>query len=69
MSRGKLKNVRITAWRIYLVKNHNECVDNKNRAMFDSYYINRIESSGFPSHNFFKKRNAVIVLIINLNII
>ena len=49
-------------------KSHDECVDNMYRAMFDSDYLHCLESSGLPSHDVGLKRDAVIVLIRNLNI-
>ena len=36
--------------------------------MFDLDYLNRIDSSGLPSHNIVLKINSVIVLMRNLDI-
>ena len=49
-------------------KSHDECVDDEHRAMFDSDYLHRLESSGLPSHNICLKRHAVIVLMRNLDV-
>ena len=50
-------------------KSHDECIDDEHRAIFDSDYLNRIESSRLKSHNITLKRHTLILIILNLHVI
>lgn len=46
----------------------NTCVEDRDKARYDSDYLNRINTSGLPPHRLALKRGACIILIRNLNV-
>ena len=44
-----------------------ECIEDEHKAIYDSDFLNRINTSGIPPHRLALKKNACIILIKNLN--
>ena len=45
-----------------------ECIEDRDKQVYDPEFLNRINASGIPPHRLALKKNACIILIKNLNV-